>query len=159
VFNEGKLQQIDTPEKLYLRPVRSFVANFIGENNLITVTVKEIGADKVSVEMDDQSILISKSNMQEGITKGALATLSIRPESILVGDFPSDIGNVIKGKIEQDIFAGSEVRLIIGCGDNRITANLSDKKQFHLYERGQDVKLGFKSDDAMLFMPSKMEEE
>ena len=35
VFNDGIVQQIDTPDALYEHPVNSFVANFIGENNVL----------------------------------------------------------------------------------------------------------------------------
>ena len=33
VFNDGKVQQLSSPDELYERPVNSFVAEFIGENN------------------------------------------------------------------------------------------------------------------------------
>lgn len=39
VFYQGRIQQIDTPERLYEYPANTFVANFIGENNIITPNV------------------------------------------------------------------------------------------------------------------------
>ena len=42
VFNDGIVQQIDKPNALYEHPVNSFVANFIGENNVLAGTVENI---------------------------------------------------------------------------------------------------------------------
>src|SRR3546814_11989581 len=39
VFNDGRIQQLATPDDLYERPANSFVAQFIGENNTISGTV------------------------------------------------------------------------------------------------------------------------
>ena len=42
VFNDGIVQQIDKPDALYEHPVNSFVANFVGENNVLAGTVETI---------------------------------------------------------------------------------------------------------------------
>ena len=46
VFNDGYIQQLSNPNDLYETPVNSFVAEFIGENNTITGTVKEISGNQ-----------------------------------------------------------------------------------------------------------------
>ena len=45
VFNDGVVQQLSTPDILYEKPENSFVAEFIGENNTMTGTVKEINGE------------------------------------------------------------------------------------------------------------------
>ena len=45
VFNDGKVQQLSGPNELYEKPVNSFVASFIGENNTFTGTVKDMSAE------------------------------------------------------------------------------------------------------------------
>ena len=47
VFNEGIIQQITSPDSLYERPESSFVAQFIGENNKLAGTVKEIDSNNM----------------------------------------------------------------------------------------------------------------
>jgi putative spermidine/putrescine transport system ATP-binding protein len=42
VFNDGVIQQLAPPDELYERPDNAFVAQFIGENNTLVGTIKEI---------------------------------------------------------------------------------------------------------------------
>ena len=46
VFNDGHVQQLSTPDELYERPVNSFVAHFIGENNTFSGVVKKLNGDE-----------------------------------------------------------------------------------------------------------------
>ncbi|MEC9127513.1 MAG: ABC transporter ATP-binding protein, partial [Pseudomonadota bacterium] len=52
VFNDGVIQQLATPDDLYERPKNAFVAQFIGENNTLNGTVRELNGDKCIVEVD-----------------------------------------------------------------------------------------------------------
>ena len=52
VFNDGKVQQLSSPDELYERPVNSFVAEFIGENNTFVGEVVDIAGDKCKVKLD-----------------------------------------------------------------------------------------------------------
>ena len=56
VFNDGKVQQLSNPAELYEKPVNSFVAEFIGENNTFNGEVVDIAKDKYNVNQHDVSI-------------------------------------------------------------------------------------------------------
>ena len=49
VFNDGKVQQLSSPDKLYEEPVNSFVAEFIGENNTFGGEVSDISKENVKL--------------------------------------------------------------------------------------------------------------
>ena len=57
VFNDGKVQQLSSPDKLYEEPVNSFVAEFIGENNTFGGEVIEISKDVCKVKLQNGEIL------------------------------------------------------------------------------------------------------
>ena len=57
VFDDGRIQQLATPDKLYEQPENSFVAQFIGENNTFEGTVKEINDGIAVVELDDGEVI------------------------------------------------------------------------------------------------------
>ena len=59
VFNDGKVQQLSTPDKLYEEPVNSFVAEFIGENNTFAGEVTDISGGKCKVKLDTGGEIIS----------------------------------------------------------------------------------------------------
>ena len=60
VFNDGRIQQLATPDQLYEEPENSFVAQFIGENNTLNGTVKGLKNDIAKVELDSGDIIDCK---------------------------------------------------------------------------------------------------
>ena len=63
VFNDGKIQQISSPEVLYEKPENSFVAQFIGENNQIKGKVKSINGSSCLVK--SENFLINSLSLKE----------------------------------------------------------------------------------------------
>src|SRR5690606_4439986 len=58
VMNEGKVQQIGTPQEIYNRPVNHFVASFIGETNLIPAIIKGMDGEKIVLDIDEHTRFI-----------------------------------------------------------------------------------------------------
>src|SRR5210317_421556 len=78
VFNDGVIQQLAPPDQLYERPDNSFVVQFIGENNTLEGTVKEIADGKALVQLDSGDLIDCKPiNVTE---PGQRTRVSIRPE-------------------------------------------------------------------------------
>ncbi len=95
VMNQGYIQQIGTPEDIYNEPENAFVADFIGDSNIIPATMIE---DKV-VE-----ILGTKFKcVDEGFGKNKPVDAVIRPEDVILVE--QDKG-IIKGKVTSLIFKG-----------------------------------------------------
>lgn len=95
VMNQGYIQQIGTPEDIYNEPENAFVADFIGDSNIIPATMIE---DKV-VE-----ILGTKFKcVDEGFGKNKPVDAVIRPEDVILVE--PDKG-IIKGKVTSLIFKG-----------------------------------------------------
>ena len=55
LMNAGAIEQIGTPEDLYFRPRSIFVADFLGESNLLSATVRDIDAQGLDILLADQS--------------------------------------------------------------------------------------------------------
>lgn len=83
VLNEGKVQQIGAPEDVYLRPINSFVANFMGYRNLLPMTAHGVN--------DQGNILLRSDGMeltaiQHGDSPvGGPVTVAMRPDDLVVG--------------------------------------------------------------------------
>lgn len=82
VFNDGKIQQIADPGKIYEEPDNSFVATFLGETNMLAGHVEKVIGDRVSVRFGDGSI-INAANVSN-LSSGEQTQVSIRPERIEV---------------------------------------------------------------------------
>ena len=82
VFNDGKVQQLSNPNELYETPVNSFVAEFIGENNTITGTVKEVSGNQAKVETKSGESVIA--NAIAVTSAGEKTKMSLRPERVSI---------------------------------------------------------------------------
>jgi iron(III) transport system ATP-binding protein len=107
VMNQGRIEQIGTPTDLYRRPASHFVADFIGEANLLPVHV-EAGVVQVGSYRFPYR--------QSGLEAGA-ATLMVRPEAIQVA---AD-GDGLPGKIRTAFFMGTYCDYIIETDVGEIT--------------------------------------
>ena len=62
VFNDGKVQQLSSPDQLYESPVNSFVAKFIGENNTFAGEIMDISKDKCKVKLNGEEKYCKSNN-------------------------------------------------------------------------------------------------
>lgn len=76
VMNKGRIEQIDTPEKIYNNPKNVFVASFIGDTNLISSTVIETTSAGTVIETSFGKLLSTQKINKRDII------CSIRPETI-----------------------------------------------------------------------------
>ena len=134
VFNDGKVQQLSSPDKLYEEPVNSFVAEFIGENNTFGGQVTNFSKEKCKVKLDDGSEIFANPITVK--SNGDKTTVSLRPERALINT-KDKMDNNFKGKIEEVIYHGDHTR---------VRLNLLGNKEFILKvpnsSANMDIKLG-----------------
>ena len=142
VMEKGKALQIGKPEEIYERPNCRFVADFIGESNFLTGTIKELAHDSVSVILNELAAEIV------GIPIGTLRTgqsviISIRPEKIRIAEQQNFTNNALNGVVKSVTYIGSETRILVNIDgvelavweQNRIsTLNLQA-----YYSEGQNI--------------------
>ena len=99
VMDHGKVIQVDTPARIYEAPVSVYVADFIGDVNLIEGIATKQGADQCAVRYTENEPPIVAELTCE-ISDGQKVTYAIRPEKIRVSaDKPDDRSNVVRGQI------------------------------------------------------------
>lgn len=107
VMNAGRIEQDGTPEDLYFRPETRFVAEFIGETNLLEGTVREIDASQSEILFDWNGVSLRGQAAHALPMVGQKATASLRLEKIaFYGDRP-EAANALKGRIAACTFQGS----------------------------------------------------
>jgi putative spermidine/putrescine transport system ATP-binding protein len=83
VFNRGKIEQIGSPREIYDQPQSRFVAQFIGETNLVEGMVSEVGPSQAVVALPGGGLIRVQSS--SGHEHAAKVLVSIRPERIRLG--------------------------------------------------------------------------
>jgi len=104
LLRHGRLEQIATPREIYHRPATSYVAEFIGQSNLIRAEVRGGQAQAGSLSWP---------------VKEAAGTVlySLRPESIQVGNKTSGADISFRAKIDRQTFEGATNLLEVSIGE------------------------------------------
>jgi putative spermidine/putrescine transport system ATP-binding protein len=116
LMNNARIEQIDAPRALYDRPRSIFAANFLGESNLIPVTVEGRRDGVTLCRAADGTVLRAAAGP---ISEGA-ATLVLRPERcrLLPADTPAE--NAAPGVVEDAVMVGALTRVILSSGIGRL---------------------------------------
>jgi len=151
VFNDGKVQQLSSPDKLYEEPVNSFVAGFIGENNTFSGEVSDVSGGKCKVKLQSGAEIIA--NPIKIKSKGDKTKVSLRPERAII-DPEEKMDNKHKGKIEEVIYHGDHARLRLNLLGNKDfilkVPNSSARMDIKL---GNEINIGWNSKDARALDP------
>ena len=106
VFEDGRIQQLSSPDALYERPENAFVAQFIGENNTLVGKVEAIKGKTASVKLDN-GVKVDSLAVNCGEI-GSRTTLSIRPERVKLA--APKTKNTTKAVVKELIYLGDHIR-------------------------------------------------
>ena len=105
VMSDGVVEQLGEPEDVYERPLRAFVAGFIGISNLLPATVEGSG-----VRLSTGALV--PAPIPDGLPDGAEVQLSVRPEKLLVDELEDGMATV-EGTIAERVYMGTATQLIV----------------------------------------------
>jgi putative spermidine/putrescine transport system ATP-binding protein len=146
VMEHGAIQQVATPQDLYDHPENAFVAQFIGENNRLLGTVREVRGQTCVVAVEGGEVRALAVNV-EGV--GSRSTLSLRPERVLIDPSPECCPNVFEARVEELIYHGDHTRVRVrtcGCADFIIKLpNAAARAQLATGER---IRIGWRVEDC-----------
>jgi ABC-type Fe3+/spermidine/putrescine transport system ATPase subunit len=151
VMNQGRVEQAGTQLDIYLRPRTEFVASFVGDNNAIPGEVIEVVPGPPG-EPHHVEVLAGGMRLRGldpgNVQPGERILAFVRPENIevlQVGD--TEEPNTVRGRVEQIVFEGPTVRLVVDANGTAIKAiagglgrlTLLDKEQRDVILRLQEV--------------------
>lgn len=150
VMSHGALQQVGTPEEIYNQPKNRFVADFIGETNLIKAVVKELRSEIARVEYAGLEMSVPVARGQH-FDAGQIVHLSIRPEHIDIQP-ASQNHNGLPAIIEQKMFLGTDIQAIcrLSVGKELIARVQSTQPGIESLASGDSVNLVIDPQRAVL---------
>ncbi|MDA0220072.1 MAG: ABC transporter ATP-binding protein [Proteobacteria bacterium] len=147
VFNDGRIQQLASPEELYEKPQNAFVAQFIGENNRFAGVVKEQQGKQCKVALDSGDIVNALAVNIEG--HGGRTSLSLRPEAIYLAPAPGACDNIFEARIEELIYMGDHTRVRVDvCGNNNFVIKVPRGASHVALDTGSKISVGWRSEDC-----------
>ena len=151
VFNDGKVQQLSSPDKLYEEPVNSFVAEFIGENNTFQGEVSDISNDRCKIKLDSGNEILAKPIRVK--SKGEKSIVSLRPERAII-DPDEKMDNKFEGKIEEVIYHGDHTRVRLDLlGNKEFILKVPNSSARMDIKLGNEINVGWNSFDARALDP------
>jgi len=146
VFNDGNIQQLSSPSKLYEEPENSFVAKFIGENNTIDGVVKEISSDSCKVEIKSGEIVYASPIAINNI--GEKTSISLRPERIILN--PHDkTPNRFEAEVREIIYHGDHTRVRVNLlGKDDFILKVPNSSDISNINQGDKMSLGWEIKDS-----------
>ncbi|CAB1061139.1 ABC transporter, ATP-binding protein (cluster 1, maltose/g3p/polyamine/iron); ABC transporter, ATP-binding protein (cluster 10, nitrate/sulfonate/bicarbonate) [Olavius sp. associated proteobacterium Delta 1] len=145
VMNNGHLEDVGPPERVYMKPRSRFTANFMGESNMFEGQVIERNGDKIDVET-----VFGRLQVSGAAEPGTSVHLSIRPEQIKAGGGDQK-GHVSLGKLKvrEVSFFGTHHR----CQGQHIESDLAmiiRLPQYQAAQPGEDLTISVLREDIVL---------
>jgi putrescine transport system ATP-binding protein len=131
VMNHGRMVQIDTPAAIYEQPNSRYVADFIGDINLIEGQVVASPEGTVRIQSESVGGIIETDHEGAGAADGATVWFAVRPEKVRISQEPPAAGsvNVLEGTVWDIGYLGDvsvyRVRLANGAVMKATTANVT----------------------------------
>lgn len=148
VMNKGRLEQIASSEEIYSRPATRFVANFIGDTNLLDGTFLEMDGGDVIVDWQGLRVRAAGG---ERPPAGPMA-ISLRTEKVRLGS-PAPAAqddNVFDARVARATFIGSYLRYdLVLPNDCRLTAQAPNDAARH-WRDGEAVQVRWSKDSCVL---------
>src|SRR5258708_2411159 len=120
VMDHGRIAQEGTPEEVYRNPTTPFVADFVGQSNLLDGVVQSIGDRCVVVATNELKFSVAVEHAEFPVATPL--TLAVRPESIHLRSSPVQTrqSNAFAGKVESTSFFGAHFRSGVVIGPLRL---------------------------------------
>jgi len=149
VMREGRVLQVASPKELYERPAGRFVADFVGTNNFLDGTCRELVGGRTVVET---ALGIVRGTATPRLAVGQRCVLAVRPENIALGDAHE---NTFAGKVVLASYLGSTLRYDVEVQDGVvIKVDVGDAWHHEVLPMGAAVPVTFPA-SAALTLPAE----
>ncbi len=152
VMNQGVILQVGTPGEIYEHPVDRFVADFIGESNLLEGVVAGQQGDVLEIELAGGLRICGHAH--QGVRQGGKVAVAIRPEKIaLAADLPQE--NRLTTRLEGVIYIGTDTNYELRLAGGQILRVRQQNKTPGLppFARpGEEVTVSFPVEAALVLV-------
>ncbi len=121
--DHGTLLQVGTATQLYNQPDSTFVADFVGENNAIAATIREV---KGEMAMAAASVGRLKGCNPHGLGPGEKVLAFVRPEAMTLAVTAAGWENIVTCRAENLSFEGAHTTVFLRCGHQRLVMRLNN---------------------------------
>jgi len=148
LMNHGRIEQIGTPQDLYFRPRSVFVAEFLGESNILDAQVTVPGS---AVRLTGPGGLQIRARTEYGIGAGETVKVIVRPERLRLLEPHETADNVASGHLKEMVFVGGVSRYFVSLPGGAVLSVKQLTAEGALAPRlGEPVRVGWSVEHALV---------
>ena len=148
LMNGGTIEQLGTPSDLYFAPKTLFVADFIGESNLLRGRVSAANGRDVEVTLGDGATRVT-ATAHAPVASGDPVRVMVRPQNIA----PAANGaNTLRGRVVESMITGSLTKLYLQSpfsGDEPIVLSYPTSAATRPHAVGSELAFSWLAGDAV----------
>ncbi|WP_417543734.1 ABC transporter ATP-binding protein [Marinobacter sp.] len=152
VMNNGRFEQVGTPQELYYQPKTAFVASFVGDSNQYAGTVKE-QSGQLNIVVTEHGVRLLSHGGQP-ISLGSAVTVFVRPEVMQISTSrpEAEPDNCLQVTILRLLFDGARSQLQVETAEGAaLTVALPQTADFHALEPGRSVYVSWQASQCLCF--------
>jgi ABC-type Fe3+/spermidine/putrescine transport system ATPase subunit len=150
VMDQGRVLQVGTPAEIYEQPTSRFVADFIGEANILPCQVTGRNNGLATVRVSDT--LTMQAQCSPNLSVGQAGSVMIRPEKITIEPENSNRNNhgiTVTGRVNEAIYTGTATLFEVKIADDLVIRvhhqNMSAGNPLVPARRGETVRLNWQT--------------
>ena len=148
VMNNGVIQQIDVPSRIYQRPVNQFVSNFIGLSNFLKATIVVQGGQRCLSFQDEPSYRLPMENLKDDVTQGMEVLAAVRPEEFVLS---KEKTQGIPAVVQSSVFLGTSTHYFLKLPGGQEVEAVQGTDMWEIIPAGTQVWLGAKAKKINVF--------
>jgi len=155
VMNEGRFEQVGSPQDLYYRPQTPFVASFVGDNNRWRGRVGQAEGEQLRILTEQKMALHADWASNTRVNVDTEVDVFVRPEMIRLSLKPADdqAENQLTARVSNLLFDGARSQVLVqqDRSNQEIMVNLPQSPEFAGLARGDRVYLSWHSHQSHAF--------
>lgn len=153
VMSDGKVMQVDTPEGLYRRPANEFVAEFIGEINLLEGFVTEIKDHMANVKLNGElsSAVDVREDLEHSLDQNYVK-LAVRPEEIRISPKIGTFDTEFTVTVNEIIYVGEALKLTASSPFGKDISIKVPSYHAQMVQVGENLTVGWNHSNATVVL-------
>jgi spermidine/putrescine transport system ATP-binding protein len=152
VMRAGHVEQLGSPEELYEQPRTEFVANFLGQSNLLDGTVQSRDGDHAVVDVHNTSVRVPAG----GLPASGTVRIGVRPEKVDLVQANGDGGqpdgrNALTGTVVDSSFIGVSIQYVVRTAwDDELMVFVQNRASAHTIAPGNAVTMRWEPEQTFV---------
>lgn len=152
VMNEGRPEQIGSPREVYNDPNSEFVADFMGDSNILNADLVEVADGRAVVDLrgdDGEPLRVpTRALSVENAREADPLALSLRAEDLRVTSDPT-ADFALDGTVRTRTFQGKTTTYLVDVGDAEIQVESSGQRAQRTFDAGDEVAVAWNESDCL----------